>query len=158
TALRGGRHSVLMPPYRAGFLPSGRRRAEGGKMRQSTIFLLISVAFAGPAAAQTAPVPIPQAKPAAPAAPRAAIHAVSRASEPTFDEGTYQRISATMLSYASLEVRGGWPTLPANLRLAPGSKGPEVALLRRRLVISDDLEPEKIDGEVYDDAVVEGVK
>ena len=32
-------------------------------------------------------------------------------SEPTFDEGTYDRINAAMLSYAAIEVRGGWPTL-----------------------------------------------
>ena len=51
-----------------------------------------------------------------------------------------------MLSYSALEVRGGWPTLPANAKLAPGARGPEVALLRQRLAITDDLPADKADG------------
>jgi murein L,D-transpeptidase YcbB/YkuD len=40
----------------------------------------------------------------------------------------------------------------------PGTSGPDVALLRRRLVISDDLAPEQEQGDAYDAAVVEAVK
>ena len=50
---------------------------------------------------------------------------VSASPHPTFDEGTAQRISAAMLSYSALEVRGGWPTLPASTKLAPGAAGPK---------------------------------
>ena len=46
-----------------------------------------------------------------------------------------------MLSYASIEVRGGWPNLPKNAKLAPGSIGPDVALLRQRLALTGDLDP-----------------
>ena len=126
-------------------------------MRKSAISLAFSMAFAGAALAQTAPVPIPAAKPA-PQAPRPAIHPISKSTDPTFDEGTYQRISAAMLSYSSIEVRGGWPMLPAGTKLGPGSTGPEVALLRKRLVVTDDLVPEMINGDVYDAAVVDAVK
>src|SRR5581483_8890339 len=102
--------------------------------------LVISI-ISGSALAQTAPAPIPVPRPAAanpaPAKPaakpaRSGMAKVSQASAPTFDEGTYQRISAAMLSYASIEVRGGWPSLPSNTRLALGANSPEVALLRRR--------------------------
>ena len=56
-----------------------------------------------------------------------------------------------MLSYSTLEVRGGWPTLPADVaKLAPGASGPEVALLRERLAITDDLAPEHAAGDVFD--------
>ena len=68
------------------------------------------------------------------------------------------RIAAAMLSYSAIEVRGGWPTLPANAKLAPGSRGPEVALLRERLAITDDLPADKAAGDLYDDAVAAGVR
>ena len=109
-------------------------------------------------------------KPAQPAAktPRAArapstpesrsAAALALSADPVFDEGTYQRIKETLLSYAAIQVRGGWPTLPADAKLAPGASGPDVALLRRRLVISDDLAPEQEQGDAYDAAVVEAVK
>jgi murein L,D-transpeptidase YcbB/YkuD len=128
---------------------------------------VISVALSGicclPAwsqsAAQSSPVAPAKstAKPIAGAANRS-IAAVSKSPLPTFDEGTYQRISAAMLSYAAIEVRGGWPAVPADPKLAPGALGREVALLRRRLVASDDLPADKADGELYDDAVTEGVR
>ncbi len=47
--------------------------------------------------------------------------------EPAVDEGTAQRMAAALLSYSAIEVRGGWPTVPASAKLAPGGSGPEVA-------------------------------
>ena len=78
--------------------------------------------------------------------------------EPTFDEGTYSRLTEALLSYSAIEVRGGWPILPAGSKLAPGSSGPAVATLRQRLVITEDLPADKEQGDLYDDGVVEGVK
>src|ERR1041385_1832614 len=72
---------------------------------------------------------------------------------PTLDEGTAQRMAATMLTYSASEVRGGWPTIPANAKLAPGASGPDVTTLRQRLAITDDLAPELAAGPTYDDAV-----
>jgi L,D-transpeptidase YcbB len=116
--------------------------------------------FAAPVLAEgVAPTPAktkPQA-PAAKPAPAARI-LVSQSPNPTFDEGTIQRISAAMLSYTVLEVQGGWPTLPPSAKLAPGSKGPDVALLRQRLAVTEDLPADKAEGDVYDEAVVAAVK
>jgi L,D-transpeptidase YcbB len=84
--------------------------------------------------------------------------ALALSADPVFDEGTYQRIKETLLSYAAIQVRGGWPMLPADAKLMPGASGADVALLRRRLVISDDLAPEQEQGDTYDAAVVEAVK
>ena len=76
---------------------------------------------------------------------------ISNSPHPTYDNDTARRISAAMLSYSTLEVRGGWPTLPADVtKLAPGASGPEVALLRERLAITDDLAPEHAGGDVFD--------
>ena len=115
--------------------------------------LVFALALAGPALAQT-PAPAPAKKPAAPA--RALV---STSPNPTLDEGTIQRISAALLSYSALEVQGGWPTLPASVaKLAPGAKGPDVAQLRQRLAITEDLPSDKTEGDVYDDNVVAAVK
>jgi murein L,D-transpeptidase YcbB/YkuD len=78
--------------------------------------------------------------------------------DPVFDDGTYQRIKEVLLSYADIQVRGGWPPLPVDAKLAPGMSGPDVALLRRRLVGSDDLAPDLEAGDAYDAAVVEAVR
>ena len=48
---------------------------------------------------------------AQPAAPKRAVASFWTSPEPTFDEGTYDRINAAMLSYSAIEVRGGWPML-----------------------------------------------
>jgi L,D-transpeptidase YcbB len=126
--------------------------------------LLAAIIFAAP----VLPVPVlaqgvapaaPKTKPPAPAAkPAAPRLLVSQSPNPTFDEGTVQRISAAMLSYTVLEVQGGWPTLPASAKLAPGAKGPDVALLRQRLAMTEDLPADKAEGDVYDEAVVAAVK
>jgi L,D-transpeptidase YcbB len=97
------------------------------------------------------------AKPASTPESRSAA-ALALSAEPVFDEGTYQRIKEALLSYSAIQVRGGWPMLPADAKLAPGASGPEVALLRRRLVISDDMPPEQEAGDVYDASVSDGVR
>jgi murein L,D-transpeptidase YcbB/YkuD len=119
--------------------------------------LAAAVLLAGTANAQT-PTPKPKAKAAAKAAPATAPR-ISRAAEPTYDEGTALRISEAMLSYASLEVRGGWPAVPASLtKLAPGESSPEVARLRTRLAMTDDLAPEHEAGNVFDANVAAGLR
>ncbi len=94
--------------------------------------------------------------PSTPEARSAAALALS--SDPVFDEGTYARIKEALLSYADIQVRGGWPALPADSKLAPGVSGPNVALLRRRLVITEDMPVAQEEGDAYDAAVAEGVK
>jgi len=99
------------------------------------------------------------AKPAAaastPESRSAAALALSR--EPTFDEGTAQRIREAALSYSDLAVRGGWPTIPAEAKFVSGVQGPYDDLLRRRLLVSGDLAPDKESGP-YDEIVAEAVK
>src|SRR5262249_56724204 len=86
-----------------------------------------AMAASVPAWAQVGPgaEPRPTPKPAATRAPRPAPAVrMSQSPDPTFDEGTIQRIAAAMLSYTVLEVQGGWPTLPASAgKLAPGARG-----------------------------------
>lgn len=105
-------------------------------------------------AAKAAPAPkqAAQAKPA----PRP-VASFWTSPEPTFDEGTYDRINAALLSYSAIEVRGGWPQV-AKVNLAPGASGLDVAKLRQRLAITEDLPPEVADGDAYDMMLTEAVK
>jgi murein L,D-transpeptidase YcbB/YkuD len=118
---------------------------------------------AKPAAAAPAsgaiPAHIAPAKPAAAASTPESRSAVALAlsHEPTYDEGTAQRIREAALSYSDLAVRGGWPVIPADAKFALGAPGPNDELLRQRLLISGDLAADKATGP-YDDAVAESVK
>jgi len=116
-----------------------------------------------PAAAPAATKPARlAAKPAAartPSTPEArSAAALALSSDPVFDEGTYARLKEALLSYADVQVRGGWPALPVDAKLAPGASGPAVALLRRRLVVTEDMAADQEAGDGYDAAVAEGVK
>jgi murein L,D-transpeptidase YcbB/YkuD len=147
-------------------------------MRRTTIVALGTLLAAGgaygAAFAQVPPKPVPpapvggatpaphQAAPAKPAA--AASTAESRSAvalllsdQPTYDEGTQQRIREAALSYGDLAVRGGWPAIPAEAKFAVGTAGPHDELLRKRLIISGDLDPERASG-AFDDLLADSVK
>jgi murein L,D-transpeptidase YcbB/YkuD len=112
------------------------------------------------------PAPAPQSTPARPApAPATAstpekrsAAALALSQEPVFDIGTYARLKEALLSYADLQVRGGWPTIPADAKLAPGATGPNAALLRRRLAITEDIAAGNESGDAFDAIVTEGLK
>src|SRR5947199_2777897 len=112
-----------------------------------------------PKPAAAAPVHAAPTEPAAvastPESRSAAALALSH--EPTYDEGTAQRIREAALSYSDLAVRGGWPAIPPDARFAIGVAGPHDDLLRRRLLISGDLASDKSSGP-HDEMVVEAVK
>src|ERR1700759_2360254 len=92
-----------------------------------------------PVAANTAKpamaAPAHAAKPAGPAstAESRSAAALALSHEPTYDEGTAQRIKEAALSYSDIAVRGGWPTIPADARFAIGVSGANDDLLRKRL-------------------------
>jgi len=83
--------------------------------------------------------------------------ALALSHEPTFDEGTAQRIREAALSYSDLAVRGGWPAIPADAKFAPGIAGPHDDLLRQRLMLSDDLAADKASGP-FDEVMAEAIK
>jgi murein L,D-transpeptidase YcbB/YkuD len=101
--------------------------------------------------------PAPAAKLASTPEMRSAAE-LALSSDPVFDDSTYQRIKEALLGYADIQVRGGWAALPADAKLVPGTSGPNVALLRQHLVISDDMSEEKWAGDAYDSDLVEAVK
>jgi L,D-transpeptidase YcbB len=108
-----------------------------------------------PAATPIAHVAKPVAAASTPESRSAAALALSH--EPTYDEGTAQRIKEAALSYSDISVRGGWPAIPADAKFAPGVAGPNDDLLRRRLIITEDLAADKSSGP-FDEAVAEAIR
>ena len=76
-----------------------------------------------------------EAKPPASTPDSRSAAALALSSEPTFDEGTAQRIKDAALSYSDIAVRGGWPMLPADAKFTNGVAGPQDDLLRAQHVI-----------------------
>jgi L,D-transpeptidase YcbB len=131
-----------------------------------------SAAPAGQAAPATQPAPARKpatpdgthpahaaaAKPADASTPESrSAAALALSHEPTFDEGTAQRIKEAALSYSDIAVRGGWPTIPADAKFAIGVAGANDELLRKRLIVTGDLAEDKATGP-FDEPVVEGIK
>jgi L,D-transpeptidase YcbB len=115
-------------------------------------------AGAAPAAVNPAhtAAPKPAATPVSTPESRSAA-ALALSHEPTFDEGSAQRIKDAALSYSDLAVRGGWPTLPADAKFTLGFQGPNDDLLRKRLIVSGDLAADKASG-AFDETLAEAVK
>jgi L,D-transpeptidase YcbB len=120
-------------------------------------------AAAKPATAAVAgatPARVTAVKPAAPTASTAEARsaaALALSHEPTFDQGTADRIKQAALSYSDIAVRGGWPTIPSDAKFAIGVAGPNDELLRKRLIITGDLADDKTTGP-FDEIVAEAVK
>ena len=108
----------------------------------------------GPSSVHVTPAK-PTAAASTPESRSAAALALSH--EPTYDEGTAQRIREAALSYSDIAVRGGWPTIPADAKFVSGAQGPHDNLLRLRLLISGDLAPDKASGP-YNDVVAESLE
>lgn len=85
--------------------------------------------------------------------------ALVRANEPSYGPNTYDRTLEALIAHEDIANRGGWPKVPAGVTaLKPDSQGPDVTVLKQRLLASGDLAPEAIAGDVYDANVTEAVK
>lgn len=120
--------------------------------------LALAIAATSSAAFAQAPAPVPAApavKPAA-AAPVASHDSktldpktltpeqrsaaiLAQFGEPVLDPQSGERTAEALKRYKDIAARGGWPTVPADGKYTLGADGPEIALLRKRLVITGDL-------------------
>ena len=89
----------------------------------------------------------------------AATLSASRAEEPGYGPKTYDRTLEALITHEDIAGRGGWPKIPNSASaLKPDSQGPDVALLKKRLMLSGDLPPDALPGDVYDETVVAAMK
>ena len=75
---------------------------------------------------------------------------------PTLAKANVAATQAAIAKYRAIVANGGWPMIPATA-MHPGSTGPEVVTLHRRLEISGDLVGMSVPQE-YDAALVAAVK
>jgi murein L,D-transpeptidase YcbB/YkuD len=130
-----------------------------GQSSGGTAPLPAKPATAAPVGGEKPAARVVSVKPAIASTPESrSAAALALSHEPTFDQGTAQRIQEAALSYSDLAVRGGWPMIPADAKFALGVQGPQDDLLRQRLLISGDLAADKASSGPYDDVVAESVK
>jgi len=75
---------------------------------------------------------------------------------PTLSTNNIATTKVAIQRYEQIVAQGGWPVVPA-VAMKPGSSGPQVEVLHRRLEISGDLIGQSIPNE-YDAALVAAVK
>ncbi len=84
--------------------------------------------------------------------------AVSRTTTPLLSPRTLAATEQAIETYRGIVAKGGWNKVPTGATLKLGSSGPAVASLRRRLIVTGDLDPASSSSGVYDSYVEAGVK
>jgi L,D-transpeptidase YcbB len=85
------------------------------------------------------------------------IH-MPQASLPTLSASTADTTARAIGQYEGILAAGGWPTVPPAERLRLGNKHPSVVALRKRLIVSGDLEPTAGAGDIFDSYVEAAVR
>jgi len=81
--------------------------------------------------------------------------------ELTPENPQYQALRRALAEYRAQAANGGWPTVPANVRLAPGQQSRAVAMIAQRLSASGDYAGPSLDASgaaVYSTNLQEAVK
>lgn len=81
-----------------------------------------------------------------------------RASLPTLAASTVDTTEQAIAKYEDLVARGGWPAVPPAERLRLGNRHPTVPVLRERLILGGDLDPNTGGADVYDSYVEAGIR
>ena len=137
------------PRARKSFHASGGIAADGGNR-------------AAPGAVPSTAAPIPSAQAAAPKPKKVAPPAPPRETalsddpRPTLQPDTFFATAKASERYSAIVDAGGWPTDIA--AIGPGTKGPAVAKLRKRLAIEGDLTGGEASGLAWDNGLTAGVK
>lgn len=87
-----------------------------------------------------------------------ARNAVQRSSTPMLSAEALQATEQAIGAYRDLAANGGWPQVQLPDRMSVGAKGPGVVALRRRLIVTGDLDAAAGDSNVYDSYVEAGVR
>jgi murein L,D-transpeptidase YcbB/YkuD len=83
---------------------------------------------------------------------------LSKDPQPTFSAETVDLTEEAARRYLTIVEAGGWPAIPTNVKLVTGVSGPAVALLKRRLIVTGDLDAAAEPGDTYDATVEAAVK
>ncbi len=83
---------------------------------------------------------------------------VARSNTPLLSPRTLAATEQAIEQYRGIVERGGWNNVPAGATLKLGSSGAAVQALRKRLIVTGDLDPAASSSGVYDSYVEAGVK
>jgi len=77
---------------------------------------------------------------------------------PTLSPDIVGAVEHAIMQYTDIVAQGGWPMVPPEQKLRVGSRGPAVAALRQRLIVSGDLDPQFGASDAFDTYVDAAVK
>ncbi|MFE1598331.1 L,D-transpeptidase family protein [Methylobacterium sp. ID0610] len=83
---------------------------------------------------------------------------ISQDPTPTLTPSTFLDTLRMADRYQAIVQAGGWPSVPAGLSLKPGDRNPAVAVLRRRLAVTEDLAADAPASDLMDEALVAALK
>ena len=83
---------------------------------------------------------------------------VSRSTTPLLSPRTLAATEQAIETYQRIVSSGGWNKVPTGVTLKVGSSGQAVAALRRRLIVTGDLDPASSSSGIYDSYVEAGVR
>lgn len=81
-----------------------------------------------------------------------------RRTVPTLSPQTAQLTEQAVATYDGIVARGGWPQVPKVAELHLGMRDPAVVVLRQRLAVSGDLDPNAVRNDTYDSYVETAVR
>jgi murein L,D-transpeptidase YcbB/YkuD len=72
----------------------------------------------------------------------------------------YRKLQVALANYRQIAANGGWPVIPDGPTLKPGNSDPRLAVLARRLIISNDLAASDVGDEpaIYDERLQQAVR
>lgn len=132
----------------------------------------LSVTAPAPGMAQTfdaPPVPargfgefapaVPPSRPKKIAAPVTHERVIVRSDRrPSVHPASVEMLGEAARKYRGIAEAGGWPILPADVKLSQGVESEAVVMLRRRLATEGDLAESDIENPVFDASLIEAVK
>jgi L,D-transpeptidase YcbB len=81
-----------------------------------------------------------------------------KTSLPTLSPATVQHTEQAIAAFEAIVAQGGWPDVPQAERLRLGARHPSVVALRKRLMVSGDLDANAGSSDVYDSYVEAAVR
>lgn len=123
-----------------------------------------AVKAAPPIQAKSAGLPPKSTSPTTPASVVSALPPepikLSDDPRPSLSPQTFTATLQAAERYRALADAGGWPRVPNEMALLkPGEAGPAVSALKKRLVVTGDMQAHELDGSsVFDEAVASGIR
>lgn len=76
----------------------------------------------------------------------------------TYQNPQYKRLRRALIEYRTIQANGGWPSIPPGPKIERGRTGERIKLLRKRLVISGDLDEESSgSSDTYDEILEKAI-